>query len=92
MLASGLTLKQLGLISPCTAQVTNEKPKRYRNYTYSANNLYYTTLDDNAVEIIFGRKISIYKAQGKALRFSDLNQKQQAHAKQLVAAKNDKAD
>lgn len=88
--ASGLSLAKLGLSSPLGTNDTPVNAAQRKSKRYSPENQKYAIIDDNLVEILFGRKAGILKREGKAISFDELNPKQQKNAVTIVSRLNER--
>jgi DNA-binding protein H-NS len=86
--ASGFSLAQLGITSPLAKTNTSVSAAKRKSNQYSPENQNYAVIDDGLVEILFGRKAGIFKREGKAYTFDQLNSKQQQNAVSIVSRLN----
>ncbi|WP_240224636.1 hypothetical protein [Rheinheimera hassiensis] len=88
--ASGLSLTKLGFSSPLSTPDTPNRTSSRKPMHYEPKNQNYAIVDENIVEVLFGRKAGILKREGKAYTFDQLNSKQQQNAVSIVSRLNSK--
>jgi hypothetical protein len=82
--SSGLSLEQLGMTSPLQIQAAPVALTSRKKRELDPHKQNYALSDQGAVEVVSGRRISMYRERGALLRFEQLSTTQQAKAVALV--------